>query len=136
MENSTAYDYRKEIRGCVLEYIQENNLELSLDEPYDLQEFLYDELWNKDEVTGNGSGGFLGYYSMRSDPNYWDYILDNHDLLKEAIEEFCVPATTVAEKFLDEDWAYFDCTIRCYLLGEVLSGLSEELCTKGDEIYG
>ena len=45
----------------------------------------------------------------------------------EAISEFGVDSETVAEKFLDADYEYFDVTIRCYLLGQAISEALDEM---------
>ena len=53
-------------------------------------------------------------------------IQEKLDILKEALSEFCVDSDTLADHFMNEDWEYFDVTIRCYLLGSAISaGLIE-----------
>lgn len=49
------------------------------------------------------------------------------DLLAEACKELCVTNEIVGEKFLNEDWEYFDVTIRCYLLGWAISEALDEI---------
>ena len=49
------------------------------------------------------------------------------ELCIEAVKEFCVESETIAEKFLSEDWEYFDVTIRCYLLGQAISEALDEI---------
>lgn len=49
------------------------------------------------------------------------------DLLSEACAEFGIDSATVGEKFLDEDWEYFDVTIRCYLLSQAISEALDEI---------
>lgn len=48
-------------------------------------------------------------------------------MLAEACKEFGVNNETVGEKFLNEDWEYFDVTIRCYLLGWAISEALDEI---------
>lgn len=66
------------------EWIREN---VDLDEYKDdrdrLEEYLNDEPWAEDSVTGNGSGSyyFSGYRSQ-------EQVLDNMDLLREAYNYF------------------------------------------------
>lgn len=90
-----------------------------------LFEYLNDNLWTEDSVTGNASGSYTF--------NSWDaenYVKADMDTVKEALNEFFVPAETIAEKFLNEDWEYFDVTARCYVLEsaiyEVLEDMEEE----------
>ena len=90
-----------------------------------LFEYLNDNLWTEDSLTGNASGSYTF--------NSWDaenYVKADMDTVKEALNEFFVPAETIAEKFLNEDWEYFDVTARCYVLEsaiyEVLEDMEEE----------
>ena len=80
-----------------------------------LTEHLNDELWTCDSVTGNASGSYT-FNRLQAR----EYVIDNMDLLNEAIETFCVNAETVADKFTSENWEYFDVTIRCYVLSEAI----------------
>ena len=90
---------------------------------------LNDELWVDDSVTGNGSGSYtFSRYGAKT------YVVDNMDLCVESLEEFCTEPATIAEKFLAEDWEYFDVTIRCYLLGAVIWEILEEVKEAIDEI--
>ena len=56
-----------------------------------------------------------------------EYVTENMEECIEALKEFCVEAETVAEKFLSEDWEYFDVTIRCHLLNQAISEVLEEI---------
>ena len=49
------------------------------------------------------------------------------DTVTEALREFCVDAETIAEKFLEEDWEYFDVAARCYILGAAISEALDEI---------
>ena len=124
------YDYREAIKSDVLEYIR-NEIDFSeFDTLDELEEKLNDDLWTVDRVTGNASGSYTF--------NRWrakEYVVDDMDELKEALREFGTPAETIAEKFLDEDWEYFDVTIRCYLLGECIAAALEELEDEFEEAH-
>jgi len=121
------YNYLEAMQADIIEYL-ENDLELknftddcgNVDREA-LSEFLNDELWTCDGVTGNASGSYT-FNRLQAR----EYVIDNGELLEEAIREFCVDAETVAEKFLSEDWEYFDVTIRCYLLGQAIEKALDE----------
>lgn len=123
-----AYNYLEAIKDDVIEYINEN---INLDEVEsrdELEEQLNDDLWAEDSVTGNGSGSYTfdrhqSYENVQGDPNAMDYIRD-------LVSEFGVEAETVAEKFLDEDYEYWDVSIRCYLLGQAIGEALDELGIK------
>lgn len=124
------YDYREAVKSDVLDYIR-NEIDFSeFDTLDELEEKLNDDLWTVDSVTGNASGSYTF--------NRWqakEYVVDGMDELKEAMHEFCTSSETIAEKFLDEDWEYFDVTIRCYLLGECIAAALEDLEDEFNEAH-
>ena len=122
-----SYNYLIATTANALEYINE---EINIKDFTDdrggidrdaLVEHLNDELWTCDSVTGNASGSYT-FSRLQAR----EYVIDNGELLEEAIREFCVDAETVAEKFLAEDWEYFDVTIRCYVLSEAIENAVDE----------
>jgi len=125
----TEYNYLKAMIEDIKDYIR-NNAELDRNDleygREDLEEKLYDDLWTEDSVTGNASGSYTFNRYQAA-----EYVNDNIDLLHEALTEFCVDADTIVDKFLSEDFEYFDVTIRCYLLrqaiAEALDEIEEEL---------
>lgn len=83
----------------------------------DLEQQMYDDLWDEDSVTGNGSGS---YWFDREKAR--DAVRGNEELLADALEEFegdYRKALTKPE--------YADVTIRCYLLGQAISQALDEL---------
>ena len=117
----TNYNYLENIKADVKEYI-DNEINLKdFSDREELEEKLNDTLWTEDSVTGNASGS---YYC-----NSWkaeEAVAHNWDLLAEAMKEFCCEVDLLEK---GAEWA--DVTIRCYLLGqaigEVLDEMEEEL---------
>ena len=124
------YNYYEAMMTDVRNYI-ENEIELNDYETIEeLEEALNDDLWIYDGVTGNASGSYtFSSYTAK------EYVTENEDLCREALEEFCVDADTIAEKFLDGAWEYFDVTIRCYLLGQIVGAVLEEIAEEFDEMH-
>lgn len=123
------YNYYEAMKEDIKNYIAENYTAEELNEKMhnfdDFSEELNDDLWTVDSVTGNGSGSYTFSRATAK-----DYILsdsENVDLLREALQEFCVEGDTIAEKFLSEEWEDFDVTIRCYILGGVINEVLEDL---------
>lgn len=118
------YDYRKALENDIREAIAES-LDYSGDTLDDMTkdealERFSDELWIDDSVTGNASGS---YYC-----NEWlaeEAISHNLDLLRDALEEFGGDAESYKRALESPETA--DVTIRCYLLGEVLADVLDEL---------
>lgn len=122
----TSYDYYDAMKEDIREYLEENGaIDRLLADDADrdeIEEELRNELWTADSVTGNASGSYTF--------NSWKakgYVLDNMERLKDALEEFCIEPSEIGERFLNDEWEYFDVTIRCYLLDVVLSDVIDEI---------
>lgn len=126
------YDYRIAIKADVSEAINDRFDEIKnrddIQDADDLREFLQDELWADDSVTGNASGS---YTFSRATAR--DYVMgadfygnDNTELVLGMAESFGIDAKTIGEHFLADDWEWFDVSIRCYLLGECIDAVIEE----------
>jgi len=123
------YDYLEAMKEDVLDYVKWNKDYFDSDVVADrerLEEVLNDDLWTVDSVTGNGSGSYT-FNSYKAK----EYVTDNMDLCVEMVNEFCIDSETVAEKFLNEEWEYFDVSIRCYLLGQAIGEALDELEEEG-----
>lgn len=118
------YNYYEAMKEDVLNAIHDyfTDEELSVLDREEIEEKLNDELWIDDSVTGNGSGSYT-FNSYKAK----EYVTDNDELCREALQEFCVDSDTVADHFLSGDWEYFDVTIRCYLLAQVLDEVLDEI---------
>ena len=116
------YDYLEAMKQDIMDYIRNEVDTSEFSSREELEESLNDDLWTVDSVTGNGSGS---YTFNRAEAE--EYVNDNSDLRREAISEFCIDSETVAEKFLDADYEYFDVTIRCYLLGQAISAALDDM---------
>jgi len=124
----TNYDYYVAMFDDIKDTIQDGYYDEKLLEFVDngeidfegITEMLHDELWIDDGVTGNASGSYYcnSYKAKMA-------VIDNEDLLQDALREFCVEPETITEHFINGDWEYFDVTIRCYILGEVIADVVE-----------
>lgn len=117
------YDYLEQVTADVRDYVeQEIDLTEWAGDRDGLEEKLNDDLWTCDSVTGNGSGSYT-FNSVQAQI----YVLDGMDELQEAVNEFGIDSETIGEKFLESDWEYFDVTIRCYLLGQAIAAVLDDL---------
>ena len=115
------YDYRKSITKEIKEWIIQNVIinQYDPENPTKLLDWLYDELWNKDCITGNGGYGYA------SEDKCCEYVGTNLGLYFEAAEEL--------EDLIDTTWttykpaSHMDTTIRCYLLMECIELAIKEL---------
>lgn len=118
------YDYREAMTEDVKEWIKENiDLTEWTEDREGLEQQLNNDLWIEDSITGNASGS---YYC--NSYNAEESIAHNWDLLNEALDEFGQNNINVIEK--GAEWA--DVTIRCYLLGFVISDVLDEMEENGD----
>lgn len=96
----------------------ENYPELDFSNIEETANFLSDELWADDSVTGNGSGSYtmnraIAKANLEGDDDAMYYI-------SEASQDFGFGDKEVGKRFLAQDWEWFDVTIRCYLLNEAI----------------
>lgn len=109
-----AYNYYEEMKDNINDVLNWNE--------YDTLEYdeLYDAMFIDDYITGNGSGSYT-FNSYKAK----EYVMDNMDLLVEALEEFG-EIEEIATIIKNREWERADVTIRCYLLGQVLYEVLEE----------
>ena len=116
-----AYNYLEELKSDVRNYIKEVASDyMDCEDMDELRDSLYDNLWNEDSVTGNGSGS---YTFNREEAK--KYVSDNLDLMVEAYKDL-----DSIESLVDDlealDFETIDVTIRCYLLSQALDEVLED----------
>lgn len=121
------YDYREAVRNDVIEQVKDGYKENSLriykeDGREALEEYLNDELWIDDQVTGNASGSYT-FNTWEAEEN----LCHNMDLLAEACDEFGQDVGEAVKRGAE----YCDVTIRCYLLAGAISEAIDELEAEG-----
>lgn len=125
MENLSDYnyDYREAVYNDVYDKVTEMLAEGTLD-PKDysnedeLAEYLHDQLWCDDNVTGNGSGSYT-FNTYKAEC----HLAHNMDLLEEALDEFGVEPNSA----LLNDAEGNDVRIRCWLLRPSIDRVVEDL---------
>jgi hypothetical protein len=122
------FNYNEAVKADVLEYIRNNytaeELAEKMEDKDEFAEELNDTLWIEDSVTGNGSGSYTFSRAAAK-----DYVTEDPDTVLEAVREFCsgMDSAELLQKFLCEDWEYFDVTARCYCLNGAIYEALEEL---------
>ena len=123
-------NYYEQVKADVRTWIEDNayyfNLEEYRGDRDGAETYLNDNLWTEDSVTGNGSGS----YTFNSEEAK-EHVLNDMDTVKEAVTELGYDAETIAEKFLNEDWEWFDVLARCYVLGSAIYEVCDELESDG-----
>ena len=111
-----VYDYKTAVKTDIEDSLEDHNFidyGVNFD---DVFAALESELWTADSVTGNGSGS---YTFNRTEAG--EYVKeDGADYIRDMIKDGWIDANTATDKFINEDWEYFDVSIRCYLLDECL----------------
>lgn len=79
------YDYMEAMKTDIREWIDENDFFTGRNVDY-IEDDLVDALWNEDSVTGNVSGSYTFSTAKAK-----EYVLENTDLCREALTEFCQP---------------------------------------------
>ena len=126
------YDYRRAITDDIKDWIvnETDIIEEGIkeDRDDDLSNWIYEEVFDEDSVTGNGP------YYYGTEDFCSECLSGNFDILYEAAREFAIDdeVNILIKHYEDKDLArYFDCTIRCYLLMECVYAAVEELIQEG-----
>ena len=115
------YNYLEAVKEDVLNYIEENEIKVTESNKDDIYNDLYDDLFVHDSVTGNASGSYT-FNAWQAEEN----LCHNFDLLQEAYEEFgSSPDLSSPESC--------DVSIRCYLLGQAITEVLDEIAEEEDE---
>ena len=119
------YNYNKAMVNDIKEWILMNGVlsqakseEWTKDELYD---WLFDELWAHDCITGNGCYGYAPEEKCE------EYVAHNLSLYFEAAAEFDDFPTYNTTWIHERPAQHMDTTIRCYLLGASIDKAIEEL---------
>lgn len=107
------YDYRAALYEDIQEYIKENGIDITRE---DIADTLHDDLWTEDSVTGNASGSYF-YNTWAAE----EALCHNWDLIGEVVTEFGF------EFIKKRGTEALDVGIRCYLLGEVIRKVLEDM---------
>ena len=113
------YNYKEEMKKDIKQYLEDNAENFGWTEMSreDAEQEMYDTMFCEDAITGNGSGS----YTFNSHEAFMN-LENNLDLLAEANDEFggCIDV-------LKDGAEACDVAIRCYLLGEVLNEVLDEV---------
>ena len=126
----TNYNYLESIKADVKNYINNEITLKDFTDREELEQKLNDDLWVEDSVTGNASGSYT-FNRYQAEEN----VTDNMDLLEEMCKEFGIKAETIGQKFLDCEWEWMDVSIRCYLLGQAIAEVLEEMEEELEEAF-
>lgn len=127
------YDYEEAVRNDIEDYILENydrNNLADFDDEDDFKDYLIDMLVDEDSITGNASGSYYcNSYKAQEALN------GNIDLLRDACEELDLSNEEIGERFLDGDFEYFDCIVRCYIVtcSNVIEDVVDELLEENND---
>lgn len=116
-------EYREEVKNDIISALEDNyscykDILSEYEDKTEAFDSLYDEMFIDDSITGNASGSYT-FSTYKAEEN----IAHNLDLLEEALTEFGCDGSYILEHGAEA----CDVTIRCYLLGECLSEVLEEL---------
>lgn len=119
------YDYIKEMQKDIEQWIDLNEIYPNdFDTPEDAIDFLINETWNEDEITGNGA------YGYDSEKQCEEYLCHNLEQLMDAYYNLGFKESEINKYFREGKLGCFlDTIIRCNLLNEVV-------CRVVDKWYG
>lgn len=111
------YDYLQAVIDDVKQYIADNEITVTTDNRDEVEQQLNDDLFTDDSVTGNASGSYT-FSTWQAEEN----LCHNMDLLADALIEFGCTLD-----YLENGAEACDVIIRCYLLGQAISTVLDEI---------
>lgn len=117
------YDYLEAVKEDVLNYINEDGIVVTSENRNEVEQELNDTLFTCDSVTGNASGSYT-FNAWKAE----EYLCHNWDLLGEALTE-----SGCDMNYLGRGAEACDVTIRCYLLGQAISEVLDEVEKEKEE---
>lgn len=118
------YDYLETVKNDLRAWIEDNFENIPKGDTSRAWEYIQDETFVSDSVTGNASGSYT-FNAWEAEEN----LCHNFDLLSEALSEFGSDVGAYIERGAEA----CDVTIRCYLLSEALSAVMDEYDFEEDE---
>lgn len=112
-----TYDYLENVKEDVRNYIEENKIVVTSSNREEVEQELNDTLFVNDSVTGNASGSYT-FSTWQAEEN----LCHNFELLTEALTEIGCDLS-----YLEKGAEACDVTIRCYLLGQAISEVLDEV---------
>lgn len=111
------YDYLENVKEDVRNYIEENKIVVTSSNREEVEQELNEYVVCKCSVTGNASGSYT-FSTWQAEEN----LCHNFELLTEALTEFGYDLS-----YLEKGAEACDVTIRCYLLGQAISEVLDEI---------
>lgn len=118
-----TYNYLENVKEDVRNYIEENKIVVTSSNREEVEQELNDTLFVNDSVTGNASGSYT-LSTWQAEEN----LCHNFELLTEALTEFGCDLSSNLEKGAEA----CDVTIRCYLLGQAISEVLDEIVIENE----
>lgn len=118
------YNYFESVKEDVKNYIEENEIKVTSDNREEIEEQLNEDLFVNDSVTGNASGSYT-FNAWQAEEN----LCHNLDLLAESLEEFGGSTGEAVARGAET----CDVLIRCYLLGQAISEVLDEIEEDNEE---
>lgn len=122
---NTNYNYMEAMKKDIKDYMCSVIIS-DFSDREELENFLNEVLWAEDSVTGNGSGSYT-FNSYQAEK----YICHNLDLLQKALEEFGETDINILKN--GAEWC--DVIIRCYLLGQAIAEVLENMENELEEAF-
>lgn len=117
------YNYLEQVKADVKEWITDHEITVTEGNREEVEQQLNEDLWTADSVTGNGSGSYT-FSRWQAEEN----LCHNMELLGEALSEFGCDCS-----YLERGAEACDVTIRCYLLGQAISEVLDEICEEQED---
>lgn len=116
-------DYVGMLEDDILNVIADCDIDWNMEED-DIIQKLHDDLWDNDNVTGNGCDGYNGIYDTLTAE---EMVKANGEQVLEALVEFGTPMEECANHFIHGDYKFLDVTARCHCLWTAVANVIDRM---------
>ena len=111
------YDYQQALKKDIIEYINKNVKPGDFTDGDGIYDYLYDEMFYNDDITGNGKNG---QYSKGTEEEIEVWVRENSHLIRDFAEKFGYQTALQFEYSpLPKNPTWADTIIRCCLFDEI-----------------
>lgn len=116
------YNYLTALEEDIKDWCNYEHFDLSdYNDIEEAHEYLHDELWEDDSVTGNGDNWYANTEKCE------EYLCGNWDLILNALDNFCIDINEVVNEFRENLPQYLDRLVRLDLLDVAIENVLEDL---------
>ena len=122
------YNYLTALEEDIMDWCNYEHFHFSdYEDIEEAHEYLHDELWEDNSITGNGGDWYANTEECE------EYLCGNWDLILNTLDNFCIDMNEVVNEYRKNLPQYLDCLVRLDLLDVAIENVLEDLVQNEQE---